>query len=104
MIVPGVGAAAAWTLAEGGDHCITASADTVATVSKAFFRDVSNCKILGKFPSWTFAAQVNRAPAISHILRPDFDAWNNTINAAVPIAPGPFGVFFGLSSEREPRV
>ena len=27
------------------------SADTVATVSKAFFRDVSICKTLGKFPS-----------------------------------------------------
>ena len=99
MIVPGVGVAAAWALAEGRDHCIRASADTVATVSKAFFRDVI-CKILGKFPSWTFAAQSDRAPAISHILRPDFDAWNNTTNAAVPIALRSFG----LIGEPQPRV
>jgi hypothetical protein len=53
IIVPGAGAAGALSTAR--NHCITASADTVATVSKAFFRDVSICKILGKFPSWTFA-------------------------------------------------
>ena len=85
MIVPG--AAAAGTLSDARNHWITASADTVATVSKAFFRDFSMCKILGKFPSWTFAAPFDRAHAISHILRPDFDAWsNNTTIAVVPIA------------------
>jgi hypothetical protein len=50
-MVPGAGAAG--TLSEARNHCTMASADTVATVSKTLFRDVSICKTLGKFPSWT---------------------------------------------------
>jgi len=49
MIAPGAGAAG--TLSDARNHCATASADTAATVSTAFFRDASICKILGKFPS-----------------------------------------------------
>jgi hypothetical protein len=52
MIVPGAGAAG--TLSEARSHCAKASTDTVATVSKAFFRDVLICKTLGKFPSWAW--------------------------------------------------
>jgi hypothetical protein len=51
-MVPGAGAAG--TRSEARNHCATASADTAATVSTAFFRDVSLCKSLGKFPSSTF--------------------------------------------------
>ena len=54
MIDPGAGAAG--TLSEARHHGAIASADAIATVSKAFLRDVSIresiCESLGKFPSW----------------------------------------------------
>jgi hypothetical protein len=71
-----------------------ASADTMVTVSKALFRDVSICRTLGKFPSWALrrhsigARDESHGHAISHILRPDFDAWNNnTTNAYSEMLP-----------------
>jgi hypothetical protein len=44
-----------------------ASADTIATVSKAFFRDVPICKTFGKFPSWTLRRHSNRAHAMNRL-------------------------------------
>ena len=88
MMVPGAGAAGA--LSEARNHCAMAIADTMATVSKAFLRDVSICRTLGKFPSWALrrhsigARDQSHGHAISYILRPDFDVWSHTtMNAAL---------------------
>jgi hypothetical protein len=65
MMVPGAGAAG--TLSEPRNHCAKASADTAATVSKAFFRDVLICKTLGKFPSWTLRRHSTGAHAMKRM-------------------------------------
>jgi hypothetical protein len=64
-----------------------ASADTIATVSKAFFRDVSICKTFGKFPSLGVAAPFQQGArdeslgyATNRILRPDFDCREQRYN------------------------
>jgi hypothetical protein len=49
MKLPGADAAGA--LSGARNHCAMASADTAATVSRAFFPDVI-LETLGKFPSW----------------------------------------------------
>jgi hypothetical protein len=92
MMVPGAGAAG--TLSEARNHCAMASVDTMATVSKALFRDVSICRTLGKFPSWALrrhsigARDESHGHATSYILRPDFDVWSNIgINVPGPIDP-----------------